>query len=249
MVDTVTIPAKITGSTDHTYTNDDNIVTGLAGGMHTVNLIPMFADSVKIALYCEEQVVLIDQAVTTVIQSPSTSATSSTSMTVGFGSKSFTLNETGKAYAVGQTVNVSNTSGSAVMTGIITAYDKDTGAITVNVSTIIGSGTLSSWVISVGAIGGGVASALGTTGASVSLINGAPPITGNILVAISPTEAGFSGTYGLALSFGTSGTPVSLATTPPIAGQLMTALTPTSAAWQDPPRSTPDYLLINSGII
>lgn len=157
MVDSVTIPARITGTTDHTYTNDDNIVTGLAGGMHTINLVPMFADSVSVALYCENQVTLVDEKAATVAQSESTNATSSTSLTISNGSKSFTLNELGKAFSVGQTVNISNSNGANIMIGAVTAYNKTTGAITVNVTVTIGSGTINAWIISVGASSTGLA--------------------------------------------------------------------------------------------
>jgi hypothetical protein len=242
MVDSVTIPARITGTTDHTYTNDDNPSTGLAGGMHTVNLVPMFADSVKVALYCEAQIALIDNdisaslaeidahgtaaldalenhsstaiatmdaRVATVAQSPSTNATSVTSMSASIASKSFTLVETGKAYSLGQTVNIANTGVNAVMSGIITAYNSTTGAMTVNVSTLLGTGTFSNWIISVGAMGGGVSNALATTSSPVVISSSAPPTAKQLLVATSPT----------------------------------------TAEWQDPPKSTPDFLLINAGII
>jgi hypothetical protein len=220
MVDSVTIPARITGTTDHTYTNDDNQSTGLAGGMHTVNLVPMFADSVLIALYCEQQISLLDSKISTayttidakaatVAQSPYTNATSSSSIVSGIGSKSFTLNETGKAYSLGQTVNVANSTVATVMSGVITAYNSTTGAMTVNVNSVIGTGTFTSWVISVGAAGGGVATSLATTGSPV-IINAA---------------------------------------TPPVEKQILIATSPTTATWQDPPKSTPDFILINAGII
>ena len=99
------------------------------------------------------QVGLATNIATTVAQSPSTSATSSTSLLISIGTKSFTLAETGKAYSVGQTVNISDVSGTNVMSGIIVSFVSATGAITVGVSSIAGSGTFASWIISVGAMG------------------------------------------------------------------------------------------------
>ena len=39
------------------------------------------------------------------------------------------------------------------------------------------------------------------------------------------------------------------ASTPPVANQIMIATSATTATWQDAPKTTPDFLLINAGII
>lgn len=83
------------------------------------------------------------------ITAPGTNATSATSMTVGTGSKAFTLAQTGKNFVVGQwvMVNDSATPTTNWMIGAITAFTTGTGAITVNVTTSSGSLTGSSWVV------------------------------------------------------------------------------------------------------
>lgn len=78
------------------------------------------------------------------------SGTSSTSTTVGTGSKSFTAS-TGKQWVVGQYVYVARTSApTTYMTGSVTAYNSGTGALTVDVVSTSGSGTYTDWTISIG---------------------------------------------------------------------------------------------------
>lgn len=83
------------------------------------------------------------------VNSPGTQATSNSSMTIGAVSQSFVLQQTGKAFTVGQWVNITDAANPSVnwMAGAITAFNSGTGAITVNVVTAVGTGTLSSWVV------------------------------------------------------------------------------------------------------
>ena len=86
------------------------------------------------------------------------SATSATSLTVGIGSKSLTI-EAGKSFAVGQPVVIASTgSPTNYMTGQVTSYNSGTGALVVNATAIGGSGTVAAWTISIASIvaGGGV---------------------------------------------------------------------------------------------
>lgn len=84
----------------------------------------------------------------TAVNAPGTSGTSTTSTLVGTGSKTLTT-QTGKAWVVGQSVNLARTSAPSTtwMHGVITAYNSGTGSITINVSLVGGSGTFTDWTI------------------------------------------------------------------------------------------------------
>lgn len=79
------------------------------------------------------------------------SATSTTSNTVGTGSKTWTLAEaTERAFAIGMNVRVADSANAAnYLEGQITAYSHPT--LTVNVSATGGSGTKTAWAVSVAA--------------------------------------------------------------------------------------------------
>jgi hypothetical protein len=77
------------------------------------------------------------------------STTSTTSLTIGTGSQSLTVTTgypTGTViYNWGQQLIISN--GSNTMTGYVTSYTQATGALVINITSVTGSGTFSSWSI------------------------------------------------------------------------------------------------------
>jgi hypothetical protein len=75
--------------------------------------------------------------------------TSASSVAIGTGSKSFTAS-TGKSWVGGMFISIADTAAPStnVMYGIVTSYNSSTGALVVNVTLVIGSGTKSSWTIS-----------------------------------------------------------------------------------------------------
>ena len=85
------------------------------------------------------------------LNAPGTSGTSATSLTVASGSQAFTT-QAGKAWVVGQPAIIARTSApdTARMSGTITAYTSGTGAMSVLVDTVLGTGTYTDWTISLG---------------------------------------------------------------------------------------------------
>jgi len=203
------------GGSGSTYTDDTNPTTGLDNYGYTERLIPMFTDVAGIANYAKGRATAADASATAAAASaasalgaPGTNATSTTSLTVGTGSKSLTLAQTGKAFSIGQVVVIASTASPGnQMTGIITAFNSGTGAMTVDVQQTLGSGTIASWTISLGALvsstlpsqTGNSGKFLTTNGTSASWANALIP--GNNLSDVSNTTTARSN---LGLAIGTN---------------------------------------------
>ena len=88
----------------------------------------------------------------TALNAPGTSATSTTSLTIGTGAKSLTI-QTGKSIVVGMALVIARTSAPATtrMSGVVTSYDSGTGALGVTVDSVTGSGTHTDWTVSLSA--------------------------------------------------------------------------------------------------
>lgn len=96
------------------------------------------------------------------------STTSSNSLTIGTGSQSFTV-QSGLAYVPAQPIILSY-DGSNYMNGTITSYNRNTGAVVVNITSVTGAGTYSSWNLALAGLQGppgptGLTGATGATGA------------------------------------------------------------------------------------
>jgi hypothetical protein len=87
-------------------------------------------------------------AAVTAINAPGTVSTSTTSLAIGNGSKTLTV-QTGKQFAIGQYVMIARTAApSNYLHGQVTAYDTGTGALTVSVTSTAGAGTYTGWTVS-----------------------------------------------------------------------------------------------------
>jgi hypothetical protein len=86
------------------------------------------------------------------LSAPGTSATSATSLTIGTGSKTLTI-QTGKSIVVGMFVMIADTGTPAnYMAGQVTSYTSGTGELIVDVKSTGGNGTIADWTISLSAI-------------------------------------------------------------------------------------------------
>lgn len=115
---------------------------------HAANSLTQANNAAASAASAAAQATAAAASAASALGAPGTNATSTTSMTIGTGSRTFNI-QPGKALSVGQSVVIaSSVNPSNQMVGIITAHNSTTGSMTVNVSQIGGSGTLASWVIS-----------------------------------------------------------------------------------------------------
>ena len=95
--------------------------------------------------------------------------TSSSTLTIGDGTNSqqSLIVASGLSYTINQDILISHpTDTTKYMAGSIASYDKQTGALVVNIVTHSGTGEFSSWVVNLDGAAGGVAGATGATGAA-----------------------------------------------------------------------------------
>lgn len=91
-------------------------------------------------------------AAITVTNSANTSSTSTSTLTIGLGAQSLTIT-TGKAIVVGMSYKIASTATPTIwMVGDVTSYNSITGAMTVNITTVQGAGTFSSWTCSLATV-------------------------------------------------------------------------------------------------
>ena len=124
------------------------------------------------------------------------STTSTTSLTIGTGTQSLTVG-TGLAYTVGQQVLIANDSTHS-MIGTVTSYNSSTGAMVVNVTSVIGSGTFASWAVNINGAAGpaGPTGPTGATGAASTVAGPTGPTGPTGATGAASTVAGPTGPTG-----------------------------------------------------
>lgn len=121
----------------------------------------------------------------TAVTGASTNATSSSSLSISLGSKSLTI-ETGKNLVQGMFVIIADTAVNGnYMHGYITSYNSGSGALVVQVTEKVGSGTKSSWVVSISSPGGATLDANTFTGTQVVASQALTSVSNSIAVDLS----------------------------------------------------------------
>lgn len=202
------------GGDGSTVSDDSNPTTGLANGGHRTRFVPALAQTVAVAA---RAVASAESA----LNAPGTSATSTTGIDIGTGSKTLTI-QTGKAFSIGQYVVVASTIAPAnYVAGQITAHDSSTGTLTINATETGGSGTLSLWTVALSAPGG-------------VTLNGTQTLTNKTLQAPNIinglTIAGAAGTAGQVLTSAGPGAAPAWSTLGASALTLVSSVTATNGA-------------------
>lgn len=143
------------GGNNSTVSDDADPNTGLANGGHRLRFVPALAQVVQVASFVVAQANAAAVSAASASGAPGTSATTSTSILVGTGSKSFTLNQTGKLFSLGQRVAAASAANALnQISGPITAFNSGTGAMTISADASTGSGTFTDGVVSLSSAGG-----------------------------------------------------------------------------------------------
>jgi hypothetical protein len=149
------------------YSDDGSETRDMTEGGHRDWLLPMLSDAVtdlatkqsaaaSSATGAASSASTAATSAATALAAPGTNATSSTSVAIGTGSKTFTI-ETGKSIVVGMFVVVAyTTTPTNWMFGNVTAYNSGTGSLTVEVNAVNGSGTYAAWTVSISGASTGV---------------------------------------------------------------------------------------------
>jgi hypothetical protein len=144
----------------HVYSDDGSAARDMQGGGVRNWLLPMLSDAAVEINIAKAAQTYASQASTSASEASNyanqanayaaaINATSTSSVTVGVGSRSFTV-QTFKQFSVGQYVVVARTSApSTRMYGQVTSYNTLTGALIVDVQLVYGAGTFTDWTISV----------------------------------------------------------------------------------------------------
>lgn len=108
-----------------------------------------FDDTRGIAKQIRDEFISVQSSIKTKADRFAYTTSSLTSLVIGAGSKTLTV-ESGKDFASGMNINISdsNSPTNNYMTGKIVSYDAASGNLTANITGISGSGTKSSWVVS-----------------------------------------------------------------------------------------------------
>jgi hypothetical protein len=169
------------------YSDDGTAARDMRNGGHKLWLLPLVADVATVAAAADaDATAAAASAAAAASSAANLVGTSSSSVAIGTGSKSFTAS-TGRQWGVGQYLIVVDSANSAnTMTGQITAYNSGTGALTLNVTAITGSGTKTSWNIYVS----GVVGATGGTGATGASGNSLPRLAVTGTATVGATDNG-----------------------------------------------------------
>jgi hypothetical protein len=171
MANGVTFPPEL-GGNGMTVTDDDHPETGLADGGATIRLIPMFAQMIAVCNWVINSISTSLSGIASSIDAAAASAnaaaasaaaaansaailtaTSTTILAIGTGSKTFTT-QSGKQFQAGQFVTMvfPDMPNEANMYGQVTSYSGT--SLVVNVFAAKGDGVVADWNISVSGIQG-----------------------------------------------------------------------------------------------
>jgi hypothetical protein len=134
------------------------------------------------------------------------SGTSTTSVAIGTGAKSFTTQPGLQFFPGGNLIIASNASALNYMTGTVTSYNVSSGALVMNIVSTGGSGTFADWNISITGSPGAAGTVTSISVASANGFAGSSSGGGTPALTLSTTVTGVLKGNGTAISQATAGT-------------------------------------------
>lgn len=142
------------GGDGTTVTDDSNATTGLGNSGHRTRFVPALSQTVAVAANtvtkateAAASAVAAAASAASAVASPGANATSTSSVAIGLGAKTFTT-QASKSFVAGMNIMVADNAAPTTnyMFGMVTSYSGTT--LIIDVKQIAGSGTLASWTIS-----------------------------------------------------------------------------------------------------
>lgn len=189
--------------------------------------------------------------------------TSTSSVAIGTGAKSFTT-QTGLGFVVGMTLRLAFDS-TNYMTGDVTSYNTGTGALVMNITSVVGSGTRATWTISLAATGANTATGVSFTPAgniaatnvqsaiqeldTEKLSSAAGAVTGTNLEDITTAET-VGNSYAIpSITFDVNGRATTKTTAPKIvSGTVINTTSGTSHEFTSIPSGVKKIILMVAGV-
>lgn len=179
------------GGDGSTVSDDANPTTGLRAGGYRTRFAAALAQMVAMMGFTKGQAQIATDAALSALNAPATSATSVTSLSLtDTGNITLTLAEVGKAFTKSMTIGLGVDSDPAkFMTGVITAFNSNTGLMTVAMQSKSASGgPFAAWnVFRTSSAGVPATRAVGVSG---GLLTGGGTLAADFSIGLSKADAG-----------------------------------------------------------
>jgi hypothetical protein len=170
---------------DGSQFDDSSGAHGMADGQHAINFFPLLQQYLAVAAFLVAKAAEAADYANTALNAPGTQATTSSSVTVGTGSKTIVLNQSGKAFVKSLRVRIASDANVAnYVEGAITSFSGTN--MTINADSFGGSGNFADGIVTP-AVGGGVPAS--RTISAAGLATGGGDLSANRTITVTEANA------------------------------------------------------------